>query len=814
MALSKRKLKYIRRFAGKKAPADIARDLGISASLVVKALASPSDSISEKTARRNTADVSPGARKTSDIWPYLIGAVILISPFLLFGKIHNASLLPKYAFIQTAALGLVAIWFFGRFREGQLSINRRALYPPLLLFIGWSLLSLVWASSRYIGFNVWTQWFACTLIFFLVVQTVRSEQDVRILFTAITWAGTGTALIGIAQYLGEYDGIYQAAGPAATFMNKNMAAQFVVLAIPGAVSLLAMARQRSTLWLSTISLSILTAFLFYTFTRAAWLAFAGQLAVLGATLFIIQLRKVKLIADQIPPRPLLSRAERSLAAATGLLATFVLINTTPEGLKWRIDDAFYYLSGIKTATSFFRTIERETAHPQIQKAKEAPTTEESPASEMGSRQTRTRGSDTVGLRLTWWWNTFEMIKGKPLLGTGLNNFQVFYPLTQLKGKRDRQLELFLLLESPHSDLLQLTAELGIIFIICLVWFACNVVQAIHRILSNPVSQDQRWVGIVSAAAIVGLGVNMGFSFPLYRSLPPLLLAVYSAVLFRLVPTQSAAKGDGQRRISRKDRHKISHRLGVSRGKSVALVCWLTFSIATLTWAVLQYRWLRADYLFTHQRRALVREDPRENIHWGNQVLQLNPFRLDAQDYMGRAFIDIGKLDLALEHLRSYHEANPNATFNLYNLARCLERKKDYEAAFELVQHALAILPEEGRLHDSRGRLLRAMGRANEAWKAFRTAARLSRRDHEIRHNLGTHAHSMGLFDEAAEAFEKALALDETYAPSQKWLGLTYVFKLDRPKEGVRHLKRALELDPDIVNAEQMRRVIAEYKGKY
>jgi tetratricopeptide (TPR) repeat protein len=69
----------------------------------------------------------------------------------------------------------------------------------------------------------------------------------------------------------------------------------------------------------------------------------------------------------------------------------------------------------------------------------------------------------------------------------------------------------------------------------------------------------------------------------------------------------------------------------------------------------------------------------------------------------------------------------------------------------------------------------------------------------------------GAFDEARSALERALSLQPQSALAHKALGVLLVQALRRPAEGLPHLRRALELDPRISDAEQIRRVLEREK---
>lgn len=68
-----------------------------------------------------------------------------------------------------------------------------------------------------------------------------------------------------------------------------------------------------------------------------------------------------------------------------------------------------------------------------------------------------------------------------------------------------------------------------------------------------------------------------------------------------------------------------------------------------------------------------------------------------------------------------------------------------------------------------------------------------------------------LYVDAADVIETVLASYAEHAEAHKSLGVLYYRYLDRPDEGVAHMQRALELDPEDADAPLLRRTIDEYQ---
>ena len=195
------------------------------------------------------------------------------------------------------------------------------------------------AHNFYEGLEVWSQWGACLIVFFLTVNLVHYERDTRRLLVALLLAGTLVAVLGICQYLLSVDWVPQRVPPAATFANRNMAAQFMVVTIPLAAGFFLLSQARIQVLLTVVALGTLGLFLFYASTRSAWLAVVVEFLLL--TIFLARdYFKWKLA----PPMGTNKKKLLVVCAAVG----FVLINLTPlvfngRSVQLSIGSERYYL---------------------------------------------------------------------------------------------------------------------------------------------------------------------------------------------------------------------------------------------------------------------------------------------------------------------------------------------------------------------------------------------------------------------------------------------------------------------------------------
>ncbi|MBM3393251.1 MAG: O-antigen ligase family protein [Betaproteobacteria bacterium] len=196
----------------------------------------------------------------------------------------------EHVFFGLLALSVAVAW-----------VQRRALWvrtaidAPLLLLIGWILLTVPFAADPAYSFTEWRKLAAQGLVFYwvqFVRHNFKSQQMIRHVVLAVA---VGTAVISVAaliMFLKEGGQLLDrtVTRAKAPFSDANWLATYLILGIPIVGSGLAMAGQR--LWRIVLSgaLGIAIAALYCSYMRAGWLA----LAVAGGAWAVI-IRKRTLV---------------------------------------------------------------------------------------------------------------------------------------------------------------------------------------------------------------------------------------------------------------------------------------------------------------------------------------------------------------------------------------------------------------------------------------------------------------------------------------------------------------------------------------
>lgn len=106
-----------------------------------------------------------------------------------------------------------------------------------------------------------------------------------------------------------------------------------------------------------------------------------------------------------------------------------------------------------------------------------------------------------------------------------------------------------------------------------------------------------------------------------------------------------------------------------------------------------------------------------------------------------------------------------------------------QAALKVVERALAVCPDELELFNSRGNILRALGRHEEALDDYRRVLAVAPSHAEAAYNMGLALHELGRLQEAVDSYRQALAHTPELIQAQQNLAaaLAALGQRDRPE---------------------------------
>lgn len=671
-------------------------------------------------------------------------ALVFLAPLTMLPGGTDPSLLPQSLLVQCSAWALLALAL------GKGAALDARVSPPLLAlpFLAWAALSLLWATNPYAGLPQASHWLACALLGWLAGALLRGPADVARVQAAAFASGAVVAALGLAQALLRFGALPQAVAPAATFMHKNLAAEHVVLTLPFACGLAFSAGRRLRLAVSAAA-AAMALFVLLTLTRAAWLALAVQAILLAV-----------LVRRRWPEAAGLLRAERRAAAlalavavALGLAAIAV-----SAGLRERLGAVPARLA---EAAGFF-----------------------------GEGDGRTAPYSSVRHRRAIWLNTLDMVRDAPVLGTGLANHRVMYPLYAKSSAPDLVFGAKAQLDYVHNDYLQVLAELGGVGWVLALGFLVPLGLAARASLVPPdAGRGTLPLAVGSILSLAGLLVVACFSFPLESAIPPLLAMVNAGMLGLLARAGAPAP-------ERPGRGHWRRPAAAAAGAVCLLLLWHAVSS------------LQADRRALGAARAEARRDWAAAAAESQAALARAPHRRDALFLFGRARFFAGDLEAAVRALEAYLELWPYDMNALGDVGLAYARLGQPRQALERFQRVLRIDPEDALAHHEAAKALERLSDLDRALEEHRLAVRYGPLDAVFRYRHGVAAMRAGRIDEARVALAEALELDPGHALAHKAFGVLLSEVLGDKEQGRAHLKRALELDPSLPDGERMRALIA------
>lgn len=425
-------------------------------------------------------------KKNSDILVPLLGFSFLILVFAApVGPDLNDHMLVKASALE-AYVWTIAVLFLFKFNDGNLHFVKEAIPIVLGLFIGWGILSLFWSANAHYGIVLLLKWLTGALLAILAFQ-IKTYVNITRLLQYLFAACVFISLMGIFQHLFGLDLIYQTKPPAATFANRNMAGQIIVLSwLPGVYFLLQSTKKDSfAQYYYAIGVVLAITYAIYIGSRAVWISIFIQMLLLAAFLIAGKFQKVRTVKPECLNKK---------ALASAIIFFLLLINFDSGGFKpvW------------------------STLADRITDTQEEASRVEGPG---------------AFKRFLLWNSTLEMIKDKPLLGAGMGGFeathqQFAYGDTVYSAK-------------AHNDYLQTTSELGVIAPILILVLGLLLLRKSWLLLSNT-GDTHSLARYMLLVILAGMAVDAFFSFPLQLLGPIIIVSILLGLFFRLNYLQAEA----------------------------------------------------------------------------------------------------------------------------------------------------------------------------------------------------------------------------------------------------------------------------------
>ena len=198
---------------------------------------------------------------------------------------------------------------------------------------------------------------------------------------------------------------------------------------------------------------------------------------------------------------------------------------------------------------------------------------------------------------------------------------------------------------------------------------------------------------------------------------------------------------------------------------------------------------------SHRYAGIFRD---EETFW-TYTLQHNPRAWVAHGNLGKAALDLGRVEEAIGHFEAALRLKPDYAAAHYNWGNALVQQRQLPVAVAHYEAALRLMPDYADAHINLGNTLVMLGRAVEAAGHYEAALRVTPNNAGAHYNLGKIMARLGRWQEAAERFETALRLNPGFVAAHVGRGDALI-RLGRLPEAVGHYEAALQLEPGLAVA--------------
>ena len=421
----------------------------------------------------------------------IIFIIIFSAPCILFNKVY-LNYFSKSAIIQNSAIFFLILFLAIRIYRKDYRIYKNLLIKPIAIFIFLAVLSLFYAIDKYKGIMAIGDLFFAFLFFLIISNSFRDRKTIKTILIAIFIAGFFTAILGISQYLFDVKFISQATPPAATFANKNMAAQFIVLSLPiGIVFFIKSAHKKYNkfMYFFFIANFIIIVFLICCKTQAAWVASISQLILLIITLFFAKIFNLK-------------------TSTKKFFATILIIFTL-----------FFMFN-------FNENMKNNAQNKQQKKV------------------------DSGTIRLYSWEGALKLIKHNFLFGVGFGNFGVAFPYynqafyLKFEGNQAQKQEAIegYQMERAHNDYLEIFSQLGLFGFLSFLFIVFVLLKMFLK------KDNFSYETLAIFLSLSGIMINAFFSFPMQLPVPLFIIMT----LLALIPSEN--NNNAKKYITFKESH--------------------------------------------------------------------------------------------------------------------------------------------------------------------------------------------------------------------------------------------------------------------
>ena len=504
----------------------------------------------------------------------------------------------------------------------------------------WAAFSVLWAVNAFEWFHKMLFFSTAILGLLLAQQLINSVQLIQLLYKGLFVSGLLIALIGICQHLFNVQWFQQAAPPAATFGNKNMAMHYILLTISLGVVLFWHSQRLIESWFYGIAITLMLTYIVYSTTRAAWIAVTVQ-GLLLVSYALWEYFKNKQFVGFDP-----SKLKIGLACTALLL---LMVHMSADGFN---------RNAMSRMADDVQSIATES----------------------------TLKSDSANARWALYANSLLIIRDNPLLGAGFGNWKLTYPIYQQQAILDKLTTEHNQPLKVHNDVIEYVSELGLIGLFIILFIGFWILRTSYQLLSSA-ALNERLLCIGAFTSLAGIAVDAQFSFPMQLPVPltlTLLMIAVLAILSRLNTSDSLFLWQPTRKAYR----------------SLSLLM-LLLALAS-SW--LLFRWHQSEQAWQKAKVAESRLDFDRIVSYANDSLRWLPWREEAYFFIAFAYQHKGQHVEALALYDKLLKQYPHSSSAQLRAAQSAMLSNQPEKAISVLDQLILNRPYSAEVHKHQGLL--------------------------------------------------------------------------------------------------------------
>ncbi len=562
---------------------------------------------------------------------------LTIFPPVLFGAIR-----PLYiTYIQGIILGIGLAWTVKSFIHRSVRYIITPLDLPFLTLLGWGIVNFITSTYRHSTEREVYLFAFYGLLYFLVVQQLKTVRRIVGLAFIIVLVGCGESLFGLFQYLQGATTILGHATPNigtvnATYFSHNHFAGFLILIIPIAIALLLSTASIEKRFFILLLIGVMGTALVLSLSRGGLLSFI--LAVGGACICLC-IKNMHNLQESWQKYVLIS-----VLLLLILSALVMFVGLSPIAHR-----------------SLLQTF--------------------LPSKELFERE----------IRFSIWSSALNLIKEFPLFGSGLGTFEFVF-LRHAPPQIPQNTQAF----HAHNDYLELWIEMGFIALLLVFWAIIRLYRyVLHSYFhqNDPVLTSLALGGLTSATAILLHSFwDFNLQIPANATLFFIILALTSASV-QLMTRGYGGNGHRKKRSSdQKERRSTSQNTPIYQFRA----SWI-FGIAVLgvlTVLGFHFRTSLASTYFSEAKTFHNQGILFPSIPWYHKAINVDKSNARFHESFGQLYTDIARQTPHAD--KWYHLAIPQfqqaITLNNYHAAYYYQLGWIY-AALNMEQEAIDLFLE-------------------------------------------------------------------------------------------------------------------------